>query len=258
MKKIDLSIIFPSIHPDKWKLLFEQIKSSIGDYTFEIIAVGPQFPGAEFDQEVGFRFIRDFGSPSRCLQIGSTIANGTYISWLPDDAIIMGNNPIKNCLDLISTKKPIDGITVLYSEGQNFTGEQHLDLDYWIAKTHGDIQLRQVNKEWGIAPIFLYNLNNFRRFGGLDCRFEHINMNTHDLAFRIQKEGGVIYPSPQRVFASNWKAWNSNNKSPIQLAYELNDAPLFKQIYDSESPIESLISYDNWRNSDTFWKRRWD
>ncbi len=257
MKKTDLTIIFSSISPDKWLSLYIQIKNSIGKYSFDIIAVGPHFPGKEFDQITNFRFLRDFGSPARCLQVGSLISDSEYISWIPDDAIVVGDKSYEKCLDLIKTKPPIDGMTILYSEGMNFSGSQHLDYNYWTARTHGDLRVKQVKDGWRIAPIFLYNLENFRKFGGLNCSYEHINLNCHDLGFRIQKEGGIIHPSPERVFASNWHPWDNNNKSPIQLAYELNDAPLFKRTYDSDEEIPSYIDYNNWRNADLFWKRRW-
>jgi len=102
----------------------------------------------------------------------------------------------------------------------------------------------------------MYNLQKFKELGGLDCSFYHINMNTHSLAFRLQKNGGKMYFSPQRVFAANWHPWVGHEGEIMRIAYETNDLPKYKSMWDSE--IEPVLNweFDNWKNADIYWKLR--
>lgn len=81
-------------------------------------------------------------------------------------------------------------------------------------------------------------------------------MNTHSLAFRLQKNGGKMYFSPQRVFAANWHPWVGHEGEIMRIAYETNDLPKYKSMWDSE--IEPVLNweFDNWKNADIYWKLR--
>jgi hypothetical protein len=80
-------------------------------------------------------------------------------------------------------------------------------------------------------------------------------MNTHDLAFRVQRDGGVMHYAPRRVARFDWKPWDAVNKIPVQLAYELNDEPLFNKVYDGDSEPNLVIDYNNWTKANPFWER---
>lgn len=255
MNKPKISIILPSIGPNKWEGLYEQIQKSVGPYSFEVIAVGPYFPPKELESKGRFKFVRDFGCVSRCLQIGLLVAEGELITWLPDDCMIF-EKAYEETISFFEKKERKDGITILYSEGPNFSGNQHVDFKYWICGTHPDLRLKSVNPSWQIAPIFMYRTDYFRELGGLDCSFEHVNMNTHDLAFRVQNSGGTMFHSPCRVFASDWKPWGVP-KGPIQRAYEENDLPRFQKLYGGEdNPLQRKVELDNWKNAEPIWSKR--
>ncbi len=256
--KSKLTIIIPGIRPQNWPAIYEQIKESIGEYTFEVIAVGPRLPvGGFFEDKLNFRFIRDFGHPSRCLQLASEFAEGEYLCWLPDD-IILEKNALGESLRKMIIATPeygrgYTGMALLYSEGTDFTGNQPEDNSYWIARTHQDQQVKQVKEGWRIAPVFMYPTATFKELGGLDCQFEHINFNTHDLAYRIQHLGGTIWPSPVKVFSADWKP----NDPVIGGAHYQNDLPLFNSLYNSDTFPRIEIRLDNWRNTESFWWRRY-
>jgi hypothetical protein len=106
--------------------------------------------------------------------------------------------------------------------------------------------------------MFLMNLERFKELGGLDCRFEHFNMNLHDLAFRAQRDGSKIIVSREFVSAQDF---NPNNNSPLMIAYHQNDKPLFLSIYSNKQtalnrPIK--IDYDNWKQQPERWHRRFN
>ena len=251
-----ISLIVPSISSDKWVDICSQMQLACKLYDYEIIGVGPKFPNESLESVKNFKYIRDFGSPSRALQLASLIAEGEYIAWCSDDSKITENS-IDECVYLYDNyMTENDAITLRYSEGENYSGNQHNDPTYWVGFTHTDLQQPAVNPDWKIAPVFMIKRELFYKHGGLDCRFEHINMNTHDLMFDIQKNGGKIFMSPNKVFAVNWSPVNNSaSYQPIFLAYHHNDLPLFKLLYSRQ--YHRSIDLDNWRKQPAVWPRRY-
>jgi hypothetical protein len=257
MKPI-LSVVIPGIRLENWNRLFYELVGSFGGSQFEMIFVGPFIPASDMGHKgVAFRYIQDYGSPARCFQLGSTVAQGKYIAFVSDDGHLPANG-FKEAVNVLDQARDIDGMTLLYSEGPGFSGTQHLTPQYFDAWHHTSLQLPLVNKEWRIAPHFMYRLDYFRELGGLDCRWEHVNMNTHDLAFRVQRCGGKMIPSPSRVLAVDWAPWPppGQPKIPLQAAFEENDNPLFQQIYGGNLEPNIRINYDNWREAPAIWGRR--
>jgi hypothetical protein len=101
----------------------------------------------------------------------------------------------------------------------------------------------------------MYKLNYFRELGGFDCRWEHLNMNTHDLAFRAQRDGSKFHFSPNLVLTCDWNPGEGDHV-PVQMAYHANDAPLFREVYMQDQSERIKIDYQNWMKSDPVWKRR--
>ena len=81
---IKLSIIVPSISPDKWLGMYNGVKNSCKNHEFELIFVGPSYTN-DLDGLYNIKYVKDLGCPSRCLQIGSLLAEGEYIAWAADD-----------------------------------------------------------------------------------------------------------------------------------------------------------------------------
>lgn len=253
--KYDLSLIIPSIRPESLFDIYNQLEDSVGKYSFEMIYVGPQLPPQELYEKNNFKFYIDKGSPSRCFQLGTFFSEGEYIALSPDDGIIQ-KEAFEKSLELIKDSPKKTGMTLLYSEGvPESPGNQHLDDSYWMARTHTDQQLPGVLDSWRIAPMFMYELNYYRYLGGLDCRFEHVNMNTHDLAYRVQKDGGRVIKSPCKVVKCGW---NPNYSTSILFrAYVENDRPLFEQLYSKYDESRIRIEYNNWISQPSEWPRRY-
>ena len=161
MKKHKISFALSSVNPDKWPELLPQIQACCGKYTFEVIAIGPKLPTKVLEPIANFRFIRDFGCPSRCVQIASVLAEGEYFTWLADDCIF-DELAFEKAIDFMESKSQKDIMNVRYSEGPSYTGTQHEDPSYWMAWTHTSLQLGQVDKEWKLAIFGLYHLDYFR------------------------------------------------------------------------------------------------
>lgn len=252
MSEYDLSIILPGIRVSKWEQLFFSIERSIGSYSFEFIAVGPYEPSKNLLQNENFKFIQDFGCPSRCVQIGSSKANGKYLCWMSDDGLYE-ENTLMECIDLLEQKNnKKDAVALRYFEGE---GRGEFPIEYWTARHHADQQIAGVKEGYKIAPLGMYNTDYFREIGGLDCRYEHINMCCHDLAFRLQNDGGIIHFSPSTVARFYW-SWIGPDAGPVQAAYHQNDGPLFNQEWSQDQSKRIKIDFDNWRQSPKRWIRR--
>jgi hypothetical protein len=148
-------------------------------------------------------------------------------------------------------------VNLLYSEGPNFTGDQHLNPYYFYPHYHQALRYQSINPEWTTALCVLMKTNLYRYMGGIDCRYEHFNMNVHDLLFRIQKHGGIVYRSLSKVYSHdhNTNAY-AGNHIYLQKAYEENDEPLFRKKYSENAPDFSPINYLNWMAESNIWKRK--
>lgn len=232
------------------------MNQSLKKYDFEIVFIGPYRLPDELQSLHNIKYIKDFGCPSRCLQLGCYFAEGEYLSWCSDDCRILPNKFDEAVEFFNKNLSENDCMNMKYSEGANFTGDQHNQTEYWIARTHTDLRLLGVKEGWKIAPIFMYKREFFIKCGGLDCRFEHVNMNTHDLSFYIQEKGGKIVDSPDRVFQFDHQPHKSDYP-PIFKSYHENDRPLFHNLYNNiDAAKNRSINFDNWRKAQTVWKRR--
>lgn len=250
--RYDLSIILPGIRPQNWENLYNSAVESVKPFSFEIIAVGPNDPPESLKNKENFKFFRDFGCPSRCVQFGSTHAEAKYICWMSDDGLYQPQ-ALAQCINTFETQLSIkDGITFRYFEGE---GNGTFPDEYWRPRHHESLRLPGIKEEYNTASLGMYCTDNFRWIGGLDCSYEHINMCTHDLAFRIQNNGGKIILSPSLVARFYW-SWITNDSGPVQQAFFQNDLPLFQKMWSQDQSNRIQIDYNNWKNSPEKWSRR--
>lgn len=256
--KYTLSLIISGIRNEKWIDLYNQMEKSCNRHEYEIIFCSPYDLPIELSSKENIKYIRDFGTPSRCVQLSSTKAEGKYIAILSDDAIII-EEAFSNVIDDIeNSDNPYKNIVALrYTEGYGFNANiNDFCPSYWKARFHGDLRIDGIQEDWKLCIMFLMNLERFKELGGLDCRFEHYNMNLHDLAFRAQRDGSKIIISREFVSAQDF---DPNSSSVLIHAYHENDKPLFLSIYGEREtalnrPIK--IDYDNWKLQPEKWHRR--
>jgi hypothetical protein len=250
MSHYKLSICLPAHRVNLWQTFYESIESAVGSHSWELIMVGPNEPSDFFRDKTNFKFLKDYGSPSRCAQIATSLAEGELMMWGSDDGIFE-KNAINECINLHDQIPKKDVIALKYTEGRNYSGAP-MHPDYWMAWHHPT--LRVVPQHYRIFLVGMFKLEYFREIGGWDCRFEHLNMNCHDLAFRVQRDGGFIHLSPTYVSRHDWNP-NEGDHKPVQEAYEQNDLFLFNQTYGHDAR-SIKIDYFNWTNIDRVWKRR--
>ena len=254
MSNYKLSICLPAFRTHLWEDFYNSVHASIGqEYTWEVVMVGPNDPPPFFSDKRNFKFLKDYGSPSRCAQMATTAADGELMMWGSDDGLFV-ENTIDKAIKLHDVIGRKDVVALRYTEGENHKGGP-MHREYWTAWHHPT--LRVVPKHYKIILLGMFKLDYFREIGGWDCRFEHLNMNTHDLSFRVQNDGGVIHESPEIVCTHDWSPnIYEGDHAPVQYAYDQNDLPLFQSIYLSDQLRETKINYDNWMDSPKVWKRR--
>jgi len=251
--KYELSIVIPGIRTESWQELYDSCVASCEDVPFELITIGPS-PTPEFLRDKkNYRHIQDYGAPARCAQIGTLFAQGEIMTWGSDDGVFMGGS-LKKCTELLKSLSREDGVIIRYSEGVGRSGTMPPD-NYWTARTHADQRLPGVLETYKIAPVGMYYLDRFRTLGGWDCRFEHLNMCCHDLAFRLQKSGGKLEMSPDLTHICDFTP-GSELQIPVQRAYHENDLPLFQAMYLEYDPARIKIDYNNWIDSPSVWDKR--
>jgi len=244
-----LSIILPGYRHQNWRTLYDSAVLACKDLPFEMIIVGPNGDYGNLSEVENFTFIEDYGAPARCAQIAVEHATGDIFCWGADDGVFL-EDTLKECYELLKTKTNKDGIIIRYREGGNFP-----DNSYWVAHTHADLRLGGIHPSYKIAPVGMFNLEYFMSIGGWDCRFEHLNLSNHDLAFRIQLDGGVLYESPTEVFSCVWSAPEAD-WAPVGKAYHEVDKPLLTGLYSTPNPNRIKIEWENWHSSPDRWTKR--
>lgn len=237
-----------------WEKFYNSVCESIGDnHSWELIMVGPRKPPEFFSDKKNCQFVHDLGAPARCAQRATTLATGELMMWAADDGIFTKGS-ISRCVDAHDSLSRKDGIALKYTEGRNYGGAP-MHNDYWIAHHHPPMRLTSIPRDFKIILLGMVKLDYFREIGGFDCRFEHLNMNLHDLSFRIQRDGGVIHVSDDIVCNHDWNPVEGDHLS-VHEAFEKNDLPLFTQLYTSADAQRINIEYENWKNSPEVWQRR--
>jgi hypothetical protein len=252
----DLSILVPGIRNENWETLVQQVKDlGCKRYTFEMIFCGPYALPASLQSPTNIKCIKDFGSPSRALQIASLLAEGRFMTWLSDDGHVAADS-IDLAMDLLLSHNPDkDIIGMRYCEGPGHSGSE-LSPSYWVAGTHDDLRAPGVDPNWKTSGVLLISMKRFKELGGINTSYDHVNMNIHDLAFRVQRDGGNIYLSPTQVMNCDFELNRTVQNSPVIAAFFENDRALFWEAYKEKNANSIVIDFDNWRNMPPVWSRR--
>lgn len=270
MNDIDISIGVPGIRTESWELLVSSIDKAIMTHNYEIIFVGPRELPESLKNDHRIKYIQDFGCPSRALQISSTVATGKLFTWAVDDGVLNVGSFDDQISEYLQKYKPEDKtiMNLIYTEGEHWKYGADLRLtqpyNWYRPKYHDDFKkLNGVQDDWITAILFVMYLEHYRYLGGIDCRFETINYNLHDLSFRAHRDGFKMYFSDinRPVHRIDWQDGSRRPKGePIFEATFENDKPLLESIYSTQEnannrPIK--IDYNNWQESPVYWRRKW-
>lgn len=251
-----LTIIVPSIRADSLPKLLSTIPGSMGDYSYELIIIGPnstERPDGH-PQLMEFTWIEDYGSPSRCVQRAACEASGKLMVWLTDDGVLFPLS-LGKCIKKLLTLPSSDGIIVKYTEEGPYSPLNGSTDEYYISGNHDANKLPGIPPEYLIAPVPMYYTSFFKRLGGIDAvNFEHVNMNVHDLAYRVQNAGGKLHFSDSVVMHCNSNNFGADH-AVLDQSYGSKDLPSFRSLYGEAGEVRQVLEMNNWKQAPAKWRR---
>jgi hypothetical protein len=200
----ELTIIIPSIHPERWDNVAKSIVESCGGIDHQLIFVGPKckepltaamdmLPAGSSTSFGTYTYIKDLGTSTVAFQKAALQANGEYITIAADDSLARPG-AIESCFKHFRKNyKPSDLMICTYIEGVNLPDYPHPRTSmfgdfYWRAlhqfQTHRQKGILQGLEDWYWGQ-FLINTEYFIELGGLDCAYIHMNFSLHDLCYRV-------------------------------------------------------------------------
>jgi hypothetical protein len=255
----DLSIIVAGIRTGAWNGLYASIEKATKK-SFEVIFIGPTFPPVELQNLPNIKFVRDFGSPTRCKQIGLQLVTGTHTTFASDDAPFL-EGAIDSMFGILSgmdsSEKNV--VTGKYYEGRQIPGsdELHLSDKYYYLSFHSPTQSPHNSADWFIFNMGLINTSYLKSLGGWDCAFEVDAMAHADLAVRMQRDDAVVKLTPECVSTIEWSPGTEGDHGPVHHACVDHDFPLFQSIYANPDCVNRVkVPIDNWTFSSSCWSRR--
>jgi hypothetical protein len=83
----DLSILMPGIRTQFWEDIYNKFEKYLTKNSWELVIVGPYSLPKELESKRNIKYVKDFGSPIRCQQIGLILSEGEFITWTSDDGV---------------------------------------------------------------------------------------------------------------------------------------------------------------------------
>ena len=248
----DISIIVPGIRPHYWERVYDSIKEACKKHSWELICGGPFKPPESLIGLNNFQYLHSYSTVPIVIQQLTLLANGVYVCHQVDDGILLPDS-LDKCITQFENYCSIDILNMRYSEGVGFCGNVRSDK-VWTVQYNPEFHLPFIDINWNTSVQPLMYKEFFISMGGFDCRFEYSNHCHHDFMFRAQSIGSKIIHSTCGVCCADHMPGESGDHKPIHNAQIHIDAPIFKEIWSNER--KSKISYDNWKQYNKPWQRR--
>ena len=253
---VDLTVIVPGIRTYNWVRLYESIFKAT-NRSWEMIFIGPTAPPVELSDRSNIKYIKDYGTPIRCQQIGLQMSEGKWITWAADDGYFLDGS-LDIGFNLLDARGQDENIVLM---GKYFEGDGNestmSDLHYYRLSSHPCTSSPYIPQEFYILNVGLVARSLLEKFGGWDCQFEVCPMSYADLAFRLQNAGTEFIVQDEVMFKCSHMPNDTGDHGPVHFAQLLNDEPLYRRIYSSPDCLSRPIpSLDNWKQSPSIWKRR--
>lgn len=253
----DLSMCLAGIRPHFWRRLYDSALVSCSRYSWEMVVVSPFPLPPEMEGLPNVKYIYDKGCPTRASQHGAAECSGRLLMFPCDDGIFIPD-ACNQAIDLWNAAAgPKDGMVLRYKEGAGMNAPS-FPLEYWNVSYHLDTRSLNIGSDWKIAPQPMLSLEYYREIGGVDvAAFECMSWATHDLCYRLQRDGGKFHLSPLEVMdADNYGATGVDH-APIFYAHSV-DHTSFTNLYHNPSVANRVkIDFNTWQNSPEVWARRW-
>ena len=254
---VDLSIIVPSVRPDRQIDFYESVSKNCLRYKYEIIFVGPTLSVFLNERCPDIKFVRDFGCPSRCMNIGAAVAEGKYITWSADDGI-HENNGFDKALDIL--EEGIDGyqsekdvVVAKYKEGDNIV---HNDDYYRLNKAYP--YSPYIDDNWWIFNLAFMHTSYYKQLGGCDSHFQTSAVTLADLAVRTQRNGARVKMLGESTVQFGLMPADTGDHGPVFRSQMQEDMPNYERLHNDPERKDSVyVSFNNWHYADRVWRHRW-
>ena len=246
---MNLSIIVPSIRTYNWKNWIDCIINSCKRYSYEIIFIGPEY-SSEIEKYRNIKYVRDFGHPNRCQQIGILIAEGEYVTFGSDDCMYKPDL-IDKCLDIAYFNK-LDYMTTGYNEGGNIAVSNFTIRNCYQSG-------KNVEQNWIIFNSVFIQRNILEKYN-LDTNFSVTCIGHTDLACRVQSNkllrGAILN---ENIMECSHMPGRTGDHGPICDAQTFIDGPAFFNKYNQDKIPTDIIDWKEWKNNThQVWKERFE
>jgi hypothetical protein len=242
----------PAIRRDRWMGVYRSITESWSK-SFELIIVGPYVPETSLMETGHVKYILDWGSPTRCHQLGFLASTGDYIGFALDDGLFRTGMLDRLFLNL---RTPRSAVTGKFFEGAE---AHHMTLDdYYYLHGHPAWNGLVIPHHYlaMVGPYFV-DRAHAEAIGGWDCRFETVGISYVDFAVRLQNSGISVELADGIVVKFGHMPGDSGDHAPMFHAHDENDVPLFRSLYASENGLQrDKVDHNNWQYSAVKWERR--
>lgn len=248
-----LSMILPGIRAGNWLRFYESIEKSTKE-SFELIIISPYDLPYTMRNKKNVKYIKDFGSPVRCQQLGLLQCEGEWVAWGADDGYFL-----PGALDIaFNNLEGKDSKTVLI--GKYHEGNASPDMNtihYYYIYTHDSSRCPFIPKDCLMLMVGLVSREEIMKIGGFDCSFEALPMAFNDISIRLYNDKcSFIFQSEVMLKCGHMPGLEGDH-APIHNAQVYYDTPRFKMIYSFEKSQERIIiPLDNWKKSPEVWERR--
>lgn len=244
---MNLSIIVPSIRIKNWEKWIEKISHSCTQYSFEIIFIGPYYDNC-IEPYKNIKYIRDFGHPNRCQQLGILFSEGEYVTFASDDCLYK-KEIIDKCLNICYTNK-LDFLTTGYYEGGN-NAISNFSIKHCYKSGYN------IKNNWVIFNSVFIKRQLAETYN-LDTEFAVTCIGHADLASRVQYNklllGAVLNDN---IMECDHLPGRTGDHSPICDSQTNIDEPNFYIKYNNKQFPNTNISWNAWKdNTSPIWKER--
>lgn len=250
MSHYDLSILIPGIRTQNWERLIKSFDESIPGLSWEAIFIGPYELPLLLQTRKNIKYIKDWGSPNRCQQIGLQLVEGDYLTWIADDGVMLPGT-VEKAIELVT---PTNMIAAKYYEGE---GSDHImeDPNYYKMGYHGAFNGLPQYKDYIIANTGILKTATVIEHGGWDAEnFEATAIAHMDFAIRLQNAGIKIQLYDKPMYRCSHMPGISGDHGPIFYAQTQNDEPKLTNIHNREA--KRVVWLDNWKSAPPIWTRR--
>ncbi len=258
--KPELSIILPSIRPERLPKVYESILKSTS-VNFELIIVGPYPLPEALEKYKNIKYVRDFGNPSRAHNIGLLLCEAEIITWMADDGIMI-EGAIDSHLDLLKSlggdEKNI--VVAKYYEGQVGSKERNtLQPDSYFKIINTPAASPFFPASWWVFNVaYLYRKFAYA-LGGWDASFEGTWVSHTDMAIRAQMAGANVVMAEEPRDVADHMPGDSGDHKPIYECQTFHDVPLMNKKYRRKDWLKvnnPAIKIMNWKDVPSVWERR--